>query len=76
LFGLTTSTFVNNKVIFQKKNEFSTSRSRWLVTFVIEFQVYFDFINAIEKDVKSTYLISKETKVWLQKTSCEENRTI
>jgi len=27
---------------------------------VIEFQAYFDFINAIEKDVKSTYLISKE----------------
>ena len=52
LFGLTTSTFVNNNVIFQKKNEFSTSRSRWLVTFVIEFQAYFDFINAIEKDVK------------------------
>jgi hypothetical protein len=24
----------------------------WLVTFVIEFQAYFDFINAIEKDVK------------------------
>ena len=48
------------KIVFQKKNEFSTSHSRWLVTFVIETKTYLRFIKLLENETKSTFTMLQE----------------
>lgn len=50
LYGLSESVVVKKNVIFQKINEVTTTRSRWLVTFVIDLNPYEQFLSKLESD--------------------------
>lgn len=50
LYGLSESVIVKKNVIFQKINEVTTTRSRWLVTFVIDVKPYEQFLSNLESD--------------------------
>ena len=60
IFGAATTNFLHENVVFQKKNEFYTSHSRWLVTFVIETKTYLRFIKLLENETKSTITMLQE----------------
>ena len=49
-YGLSESVLVKRNVIFQKLNEITTTRSRWLVTFVIDLNPYEQFLIKLEND--------------------------
>ena len=49
-YGLSESVLVKRNVVFQKVNEITTTRSRWLVTFVIDLNPYEQFLTKLEND--------------------------
>ena len=49
-YGLSESVLVKRNVVFQKINEITTTRSRWLVTFVIDLNPYEQFLTKLEND--------------------------
>ena len=60
LFGFSLSTFIHENVIFQKVNEISTTRSDWLVTFVIDLLPFENFVKRLSTDiVQSSFLAQK-----------------
>lgn len=54
LFSTTTAVVVHENVIFTKTNELTTSRSRWLMTLVIDLESYQRFINKLQYDINET----------------------
>lgn len=59
LLGLTEAVFVSENVIFHKTNEISTSRAKWLATFVIDLQPFTQFINKLENDIELAAVTAK-----------------
>ncbi|CAC5403541.1 unnamed protein product [Mytilus coruscus] len=51
LFGLTSQFIVKENVMFQKIKEISTTRSNWLITFVVDLDPFELFLNKIEQDL-------------------------
>ncbi|CAC5412411.1 unnamed protein product [Mytilus coruscus] len=51
LFGLTSQFIVKENVMFQKIKEISTTRSNWLITFVVDLDPFKLFLNKIEQDL-------------------------
>ncbi|VDI78044.1 Hypothetical predicted protein [Mytilus galloprovincialis] len=56
LFGLTSQFIVKENVMFQKIKEISTTRSNWLITFVIDLDPFELFLNKIEQDLGKAFL--------------------
>ena len=54
LFSHANTLLIMQNVAFQKVNEITTTRSRWLVTFIIDLEPYEHFINKIEDDFVKT----------------------
>ena len=48
--GLTNSLLIQHNVVFQKVNEITTTRSRWLLTFVIDLEPYERIITKLGQD--------------------------
>ena len=44
LISLTSTTFIQDNVVFQKTNDITTTRSRWLVTMITDFKPFDNFI--------------------------------
>ena len=51
--GLVQSTLVAQNVVFQKVNEVTTTRARWLVTFVTDLNPYIDGMAQLARDVSA-----------------------
>ena len=51
-FGLVNSALVKRNVIFQKINAITTTRSRWLITFVIDLDHYEKLLSTLRDDFK------------------------
>lgn len=49
-FGLTEQALIQRNVIFQKVNEVTTTRSRWLITFVTDLEPYEKFMSKMKDD--------------------------
>ena len=49
-YGLSESVLVKRNVVFQKINKITTTRSRWLVTFVIDLDPYEQLLTKLEND--------------------------
>ena len=54
LFSHANALLITQNVAFQKVNEITTTRSRWLVTFIIDLEPYEHFINKIGDDFVKT----------------------
>ena len=48
--------------IFENIGEVTTTRSRWLVTFVIDLNPYQDFINSLKYDLKGAIIMAQTMK--------------
>ena len=59
LFGLGRSTVVQDNVVFHKTNEITTTRSRWIVTMVIDLTPYDRFIRKLKTDIKNAAEVAK-----------------
>ena len=51
--GLTSSLLIQYNVVFQKINEITTIRSRWLLTFVIDLEPYEQLITKLGQDFEN-----------------------
>ena len=57
LFGLRQGIVVHDNVIFHKTNEITMTRSRWLVTMVIDLKPYDRFIKKLKVDIENAAAI-------------------
>ncbi|XP_052082136.1 uncharacterized protein LOC127719850 isoform X1 [Mytilus californianus] len=60
LFGLTSQFIVKENVMFQKIKEISTTRSNWLITFVVDLDPFELFLNKIEQDLGKAFLATQK----------------
>ncbi|CAG2257257.1 unnamed protein product [Mytilus edulis] len=60
LFGLTSQFIVKENVMFQKIKEISTTRSNWLITFVVDLDPFEMFLNKIEQDLGKAFLATQK----------------
>ena len=59
LFGLTRSFIVKDNVVFYKRNDVSTTRAKWLVTFVLDLYPYSQFIELYKEDIKNAAVFAE-----------------
>ena len=60
ILGAVSSTFMQENVIFHKLNEITTTRSKWLVSFVIDLAPYDKVIQGLSSDlVLTSHFIQK-----------------
>ena len=52
--GLALGSQVAHNVVFQKMNEVTTTRYRWLVKFVIDLEPYENLLSKLSRDVQNT----------------------
>ncbi len=55
LFDYSRGLIIQDNVVFEKISEVTTTRSRWLITFVIDMSPYEDFIKKLTIDVENSY---------------------
>ncbi|CAC5412397.1 unnamed protein product [Mytilus coruscus] len=60
LFGLTSQFIVKENVMFQKIKEISTTRSNWLITFVVDLDPFELFLNKIEQDLNKALFATQK----------------
>ncbi|VDI37820.1 Hypothetical predicted protein [Mytilus galloprovincialis] len=60
LFGLTSQFIVKENVMFQKIKEIATTRSNWLITFVVDLEPFELFLNKIEQDLGKALLATQK----------------
>lgn len=59
LFGLSRGIVIHDNVIFHKTNEITMTRSRWIVTMVVDLKPYDRFIKKIEIDIKNAAEVAR-----------------
>lgn len=57
LIGLTGAVLINENVVFQKTNDITTTRAKWLASFIIDLQPFSQFIGRLEQDIYAASLI-------------------
>jgi hypothetical protein len=62
LLGLASVINCQHNVIFEKIGEVTTTRSKWLVTFVIDLNTYQDFINSLKCDLTGAIIMAQTMK--------------
>lgn len=60
LFTLSNSAFISENVVFDKVTTITTTRSRWLVTFVIDLKPFELFINKLSIDILKSSSLAQE----------------
>lgn len=60
LFTLSNSAFISENVVFDKVTTITTTRSRWLVTFVIDLKPFELFINRLFSDILKSSSLAQE----------------
>ena len=60
LFTLSNSAFISENVVFDKVTTITTTRSRWLVTFVIDLKPFELFINRLFSDILQSSSLAQE----------------
>ena len=60
LFTLSNSAFISENVVFDKVNTIATTRSMWLVTFVIDLRPFELFINRLFGDILKSSSLAQE----------------
>ena len=63
LLGLASVVYCQHNVIFEKIGEVTTTRSKWLVTFVIDLHPYQDFINSLKCDLTGAIIMAQTMKI-------------
>ena len=63
LLGLTSVINCQHNVIFEKIGKVTTTRSKWLVTFVIDLDPYQDFINSFKCDLTGAIIMTQTMKI-------------
>ena len=62
---LTSSLLIQNHGVFQKVNEITTTRSRWLLTFVIDSEPYEQLITKLDDDFENARKRSLPYTCWI-----------
>ena len=62
LLGLASVINCQHNVIFEKIGKVTTTRSKWLVTFVIDLDPYQDFINSLKCDLTGAIIMAQTMK--------------
>ena len=57
LIGLAGAVLINENVVFQKTNDITTTRAKWLASFIIDLQPFSQFIDRLERDIYAASLI-------------------
>ncbi|CAG2188365.1 unnamed protein product [Mytilus edulis] len=70
-FGLSGSTFIQENVVFHKVNEITTTRSNWLVTFVIDLAPFENFVNQLSKDIAQSFILAQRATLFYSKPGYE-----
>ena len=52
LLSITEAVLINENVIFQKTNDVTTSRVKWLASFVINLQPFGQFLDKVAEDIE------------------------
>lgn len=60
VIGLTSGTIMHENVIFQKLNEVTITRSKWLITFVIDLKPYRTFIDRCRSNIDDVGLMARQ----------------
>ncbi|CAG2242291.1 unnamed protein product [Mytilus edulis] len=71
LSGLSGSTFIQENVVFHKVNEITTTRSNWLVTFVIDLAPFENFVNQLSKDIAQSFILAQRETLFYSKPGYE-----
>ena len=59
LLGLTEALVINENVVFHKENEVAITRSKWLFTFVIDLNLYENFLTRLAIDVENAAIVAR-----------------
>ena len=70
--GLCESLIIHENVIFQKVNEITLTRSKWLVTFVLDLKPYSNFLQKLSSDIAEANQLS--TRLLRKYEQPERNR--
>ncbi|CAG2210600.1 unnamed protein product [Mytilus edulis] len=65
------STFIQENVVFHKVNEITTTRSNWLVTFVIDLAPFENFVNQLSKDIAQSFILAQRATLFYSKPGYE-----
>ena len=76
LFGLTRSLIVKDNVVFYKRNDVSTTRAKWLVTFVLDLYPYSQFIELYKEDIKNAAVFAETATAYYKHTGEKEYSAI
>ena len=58
LFGLTRQFLLKENVLFHKVKEVTTTRSQWLITFVMDLDPFEHFLNKLALNINETFLVT------------------
>jgi len=60
LFGLGQGAFISENVVFDKINDITTTRSKWLVSFVTDLKPFENFIQRLSDDLVATAALAQQ----------------
>ena len=60
MLGVSNAVLVKISVVFSKVGEITTTRSRWLITFVIDLDPYERFLKKLTHDVEHAFAVAKQ----------------
>ena len=76
LVGLTRSLIVKDNVVFYKRNDVSTTRAKWLVTFVLDLYPYSQFIELYKEDIKNATVFAETAAAYYNRNGEKEYSAI
>ena len=72
LVGLTRSIIVKDNVVFYKRNDVSTTRAKWLVTFVLDLYPYSQFIELYKEEIKNAAVFTETAAAYYKRNGEKE----
>lgn len=76
LVGLTRALVVKDNVIFYKTNDVSTTRAKWLLTFVLDIYPYSQFIELYKEDINNAAIFAETAAAYYKRNGEKEYASI
>ena len=76
LVGFTRSLIVKDNVVFYKTNDVSTTRAKWLVTFVLDLYPYSQFTELYKEDIKNAAVFAETAAAYYHRNGEKGYETV
>jgi hypothetical protein len=59
LIGVASGVFIHENVIFRRLNDFTTTRSKWTISFVLDLKPYGNFIDKLSENINNATIVAR-----------------